>query len=81
MLLWEFSTETFAPTLHETVPTFLSAENVYLIHLTAFIHSSHDGAYSALRVSGIQAVPDNVDSFMCLCMGMLVALLGKWKLK
>lgn len=78
--MWTFSTERWAPSLFETVPTFLSAENIYSIHLTAFIHSSGDGAYSALHASGIQAVPDNVHSFMCLCMGLLVALLG-WKLQ
>lgn len=38
---------------------------------------------SSLRVSGIRAVdvPDNVDTFMCLCMGLFVALLGTWKLR
>jgi hypothetical protein len=79
--MWTFSTERFAPSLFETVPTFLSTENIYSIHLTAFVHSSGDGAYSALHVSGIQAVPDNVDSFVCLCMGMFMALLGKWTLR
>lgn len=65
----------------ETVPTFLDADHVYVMHLKVFAAGRGDTTRSTLRVSGIQAVPDNVDSFMCLCMGLLVALLGKWRLQ
>ena len=65
------------------MPTLLSAEHIYVMHLNAYAGGQGDTTSSTLRVSGIRAVqvPDNVDSFVCLCMGLLVALLGKWKLQ
>jgi hypothetical protein len=66
--------------VNETESTFLDAEHVYAMHLTATAYSSGDFTNTSVHVSGIQAVPDNIDSFMCLCMGLLVALLGKWRL-
>ena len=35
----------------------------------------------SITVTGIQGVPDNVDSLVSLCMGLLVVLLGTWKLR
>lgn len=80
-LLWQFSTISATP-YTEVVPTPLSAQHVYAMHLHASALGQGDTTLSTLRVSGIQAaaVPDNVDSFACLCMGLFVALLGKWKL-
>ena len=58
----------------ETVSTFLNAEHVYAMHLTANAYGSGDGSVTSVHVSGIRAVPDSVDSFMFLCLGLLVAL-------
>jgi hypothetical protein len=80
-VLWEFSTNyccDFSPNT-KVAQTPLSAQHVYAMHLYASAAAQGDSTLSTLRVSGIQAVPDNVGSFMCLCMGLLVALLGKWK--
>ena len=77
--MWEFSQVGWV--LSETVYTFLHAEHVYAMHLSAQAHSSADGVLTDMHVSGIRAVPENADSFVCLCMGLLVALLGKWKLQ
>ena len=75
--VWQFVAENG---IDETVPTLLRADHVYAMHLTTRATARGDFVSSTLRVSGIQAVPDNVDSFMCLCIGLLVALMGKWKL-
>ena len=78
--VWQFSTSN-AFGMYEVVPTVLNAQHVYAMHLTAFAAGREDHAFSELHVSGIRAVPDTVDSFVCLCMGLLVAVLGKWKLR
>jgi hypothetical protein len=80
-LLWQVSAK-FVGDTTEVVPTLLSAQHVYAMHLHARANGASDSTLSTLRVSGIQAaaVPDTVDSFMCLCMGLLVAVLGAWKL-
>ena len=78
--VWQFSSTFWQLGLSQTVPTLLSTEHVYQMRLAASAYGSGDYTWSNLHVSGIQAVPDNVDSFVCLCMGLLVALLGKWKL-
>lgn len=79
-LLWQFSVR--PPNGVVVVPTLLSAQHVYAMDLHASAVTTGSGRHSYVRVSGIQAVavPDNVDTFMCLCMGLLVALLGRSKL-
>jgi hypothetical protein len=75
--VWEFSSLQYGLYLSETVPTFLDADHVYAMNLTASAESRGDGVYGDLHLSGVRAVPDDVDSFMCLCLGLLVVLLGK----
>ena len=77
--VWRFFAIRYDFGIQETVPTFLDADHVYVMHLNAFAAGRGDGTFSTLRVSNLH-VPDNVDSFMCLCIGLLVALIGKWKL-
>jgi hypothetical protein len=77
--MWEFSL--LGGFFHETVPTFLDGEHVYSMHLHALAVSQADGVDSEMHVSGIRAVPDTVDSFVCLCMGLFAAVLGTWQLR
>jgi hypothetical protein len=68
--VWYFYSNTYDLGISETMPTLLDADHVYVMHLNAFAAGRGDGTWSNLRVSGIRAVPDNVDSFVCLCMGL-----------
>lgn len=78
--VWLFSTDR-ALGMSEVVPTSLYADHVYAMHLTAFAAGRGDYTLSNVQVSGIRAVPDNVDTFVCFCMGLLAALLGNYKLR
>ena len=65
----------------ETVRTYLDADHVYVLHLHTYGVSYGEGTFGTnLRVSNLH-VPDNADTFVCLCRGLLVALLGTWKLR
>ena len=81
-VLWEFSTRYCCDLLANTrvAQTPLSAQHVYAMHLNARAGGQGDTTLSTLRVTGLRAVPDNVNSFVCLCMGLLLALVGKWTL-
>jgi hypothetical protein len=79
--VWYFYSNRYDLGISETVPTLLNADHVYVMHLNAFAAGRGDGTWSNLRVSGIRAVPDNVDSFVCLYIGLLAALLAKWQLR
>ena len=75
--VWQFISIRYDLGISQTVPTLLSAEHIYVMHLNAYAGGQGDTTSSTLRVSGIRAVPDNVDSLVCLCIGVLFALLGK----
>ena len=79
-LVWQYSIGIGAIGMSHLVPTTLDADHVYSMHLTARARASNDATNSTLRVSGIQAVPENADTLLCLCLGLLFVLYGRWAL-